>query len=258
MEVADGIWQSRRNTSDRVIDEGCFAARERAQLESRSNLALAKSSGFEPDPCLWVIIPPRCSHRLDSPPMNDPTRKPSACSISPVDPARWFVDEAFSQNSALQSYLRTTYPKLRDVDDVIQESYLRLWKVRATQPIRSVKAFLFTVARRLAIDVHRRNKRSPVELVGDLATLPVIEERRSIADTAGVQEKVALLVEALAALPPRCREILILRKLDGMSQREVALRLGLSERTIEEQVARGMKRCETYLRLRGITEYRSR
>ena len=190
--------------------------------------------------------------------MNDPTPKTSAGSITPVDSARWFVDEAFSQNSALQSYLRSAYPKLRDVDDVIQESYLRLWKVRATQPIRSAKAFLFTVARRLAIDVHRRNRTSPVDLVGDLATVPVIEERRSIADTAGVQEKVALLVEALAALPPRCREIFMLRKLDGFSQRDVAIRLGLSERTIEEQVARGMKRCEEFLRRRGITEYRGR
>lgn len=64
--------------------------------------------------------------------------------------------------------------------------------------------------------------------------------------------KKSLVAEAVAALPDRCREIVVLRKLQGLPQREVAARLGISERTVEVQVARGVRRCAEHLRRRGL------
>ena len=61
-----------------------------------------------------------------------------------------------------------------------------------------------------------------------------------------------VLADAVASLPTRCREIIILCKFKGLSQKEVAAQFGISERTVEVQVARGVKRCEEYLRKRGI------
>ena len=85
--------------------------------------------------------------------------------------------------------------------------------------------------------------------------MPVIEEGAGVTETVGRNELLGLLVEALATLPPRCREITILRKLKGLPQKEVAARLGIAEKTVEEQVARGVRRCEEYLRRRGITHF---
>lgn len=64
-------------------------------------------------------------------------------------------------------------------------------------------------------------------------------------------------VEAIDNLPARCREIVILRKLHSMPQKEVALHLALSEKTVEAHVNRGIKRCEEYLRKRGVHHYYS-
>jgi RNA polymerase sigma-70 factor (ECF subfamily) len=64
-----------------------------------------------------------------------------------------------------------------------------------------------------------------------------------------------LLVQALATLPPRCREVTVLRKLKGIPQREVAARLGIAEKTVEEQVARGVRRCEAWLRKQGVSSF---
>ena len=62
-----------------------------------------------------------------------------------------------------------------------------------------------------------------------------------------------MLMDAIDALPQRCREIFILRKLQGVPQKEIALRLGLSVMTVQVQVARGAAKCAEYFRKRGVT-----
>lgn len=168
---------------------------------------------------------------------------------------RWFTEEVHSHDAQLKSYLRGAFPSVRDVDDVVQESYLRIWKVRATQPIRSAKAFLFTVARNLALKVVRKNGNAPFVPLSDLAALRVMDEEGNAAEAACVQEKIDLLADAVMALPPGCREIIILRKLQGLPQKEVARQLGLSERTVESQVRIGVRRCLAYLQRRGLTNF---
>ncbi len=169
-----------------------------------------------------------------------------------TETARWFAAEVQPHEPALRGYLRGSFPAVRDVDDVVQESYLRMWRARAAQPIQSAKAFLFTVARRLALDLVRRETISPLRGVGDLADLSVADDRLGAVESIGEQEKIRLLSEAIGALPARCREVVVLHKIKGLTQREVAVRLGLAEKTVENQVSLGMKRCEDFFRRRGI------
>lgn len=172
-----------------------------------------------------------------------------------VERTRWFTEEVQPHGRDLRLYLQRAFPAVRDVDDVVQESYLRVWTARAAQPIRCARGFLFKVARHLALDLVRRDRVSPVAAVRDLNALPVVEDGPNAVDALGTQEKIQLLAEAVAALPARCREIVILRKLQGVPQREVAQRLGLSEKTVEVQVARGVRRCEEYLRAKGVSTF---
>ena len=168
------------------------------------------------------------------------------------DAARWFAEDVHPHESQLRGYLRGSFPDIRDVDDVVQESYLRIWQARAAHPIQSAKAFLFRVARNLALDVIRRKGASPVETMGSLADLPVIEDRPGIADTLTREEKSRLLGLALSSLPDRCREIIFLHKIKGLSQRAVAGKLGLAEKTVANQIGLGVKRCEAFFHRRGI------
>jgi RNA polymerase sigma factor (sigma-70 family) len=188
--------------------------------------------------------------------VNPSTSQPASCAppcvVSSAEQSQWFVDEVHAHDSQLKAYLRNSFPRVRDVDDVVQESYLRMWSARATQPIRSAKAFLFQVARRLALDFVRREQVSPIDRVSDLSALPVIEHGSGVAETVSRNEKIRLLADAIDTLPARCREIFILRRLKCIPQKDVAARLGLSERTVEVQVLRGLRRCEDYLRARGV------
>jgi RNA polymerase sigma-70 factor (ECF subfamily) len=166
---------------------------------------------------------------------------------------QWFSDNVRPHEAQLRSYLRSAFPSVGDVDDLVQESYFRIWKARAARPIHSARGFLFKVARHLALDLVRRNHRAPIETVGDLDGLYVIEEKPDAAERSSIQEKIDLLAEAVAGLPARRREIVILCKLRLMSHKEAAARLGISERTVENQLFRGIRQCRAYLEKRGVT-----
>ncbi len=120
------------------------------------------------------------------------------------------------------------------------------------------RAFLFKVARHVAVDFLRRRHSSTIRTVGDPGALCVIEEKRDVADTVSMDEKVHLLVQALATLPPRGREVVMLRKLKALSQKEVAAQLGLSEKTVDEHLYRSLKRLGNHLRARGVDSYYDR
>lgn len=174
---------------------------------------------------------------------------------SAPEPARWFAEEVHPHDSSLKNFLRSSFPAVRDVDDVVQESYLRIWRARAAEPIRCAKAFLFTIAQHVALDFVRRERRSPIHSTDDLAALEVLEEKPAAADTLGRAEKIQLLIAAIDSLPRRCREVVILRKLKLVPQRDVAARLGISEKGVENQLARGIERCRIYLEKRGVTDF---
>jgi RNA polymerase sigma factor (sigma-70 family) len=180
---------------------------------------------------------------VSAPPLNSPPR---------ADQGRWFAEEVHPHEGALRGYVRGSFPAVRDVDDVVQESFLRIWKARAAAPIQSARAFLFRIARNLALDQVRREKISPITAVTDLAALPVVEDKADAAETAAANQELLLLAAAIDALPARCREIVILRKLRGVPQKEIAAQLGLSEQTVQVQVLRGVKRCEAFLRKHGV------
>lgn len=185
------------------------------------------------------------------PPHSDPAPL-SGASLS--NPSKWFADEVQPHDAQLKGYLRGSFPAVRDVEDVVQESYLRLWKTRAAQPIACVKGLLFQIARRLAIDSLRRDQASPIDAGSDPAALTVFSHEPDAAAAASLAERKRHLIDAVASLPPRYREIVLLRKFEDVPQREVALRLGLSERTVENLLARAIRKCEDHLRRRGVLD----
>lgn len=197
-----------------------------------------------------MTTPPRLAAR--PPPRNNPVYLPPNPNAPSAEHTQWFADEVQPHGSSLEAYLRGAFPAVRDTQDVVQESFLRLWKLRAAQPIHSARAFLFKVARNIALDSLRHASRSPVSAVPDLTTLPVVEEAADVSAAVCRREEVALLVDALEALPPRCREIVMLRKFQNLPQKEVAARLGITEATVQEQVYRGLRRLEQLLTRRGV------
>lgn len=167
----------------------------------------------------------------------------------------WFEENVHAHDGQLKAYLRGRFPYERDVDDIVQESYIRVWKAFASRPIRSVKAFLFRIAQNLVVDRQRQGKNSAQTMASTLSERDVPDETADVATIISDIEKERLLATALAALPARAHELIILCKLEGLSHREAAQRLGISERTVDEHLRRGIKRLSVELEKRGLRSF---
>jgi RNA polymerase sigma-70 factor (ECF subfamily) len=168
------------------------------------------------------------------------------------EPSRWFAEEVQPHESTLRSWLRGLFPSLPDMDDLVQESYVRLIRAKEAGKVSHAKAYLFTTARNAALDFFRRRKIVSIEAVGDMSDSTVLDDRPGVADAVSKQQELDLLAEAVRDLPERCRQTLTLRLLYGLSHKEIAAELKVSEHTVKAQLAKGMRRCTVYFEERGL------
>jgi RNA polymerase sigma factor (sigma-70 family) len=172
----------------------------------------------------------------------------------PSNQARWFAEEVQPHEPELRAFLRRHFPTVQDIDDLVQEAYVRLMRARDAGKIAEPRAYLFTTARNIAFDLFRRQRPVSLEGLEETHRLSVVEDRADAAESTSHSQEIELLVEAIQALPLRCREIITLRKLHGLSYREIGARLGISENTVNAQLAIGLVRCRQYLAARGVVK----
>jgi RNA polymerase sigma factor (sigma-70 family) len=166
--------------------------------------------------------------------------------------AQWFAEEVQPYEVKLRAYLRHRFPTIGDVDDIVQETYARLFRERRAGKVFEARSYLFPVARNVAFDIFRRNRTIAIGGLGEMAGLGVLEERPDAAEAASHEQELALLHEAIRLLPERCREIFALRRLQGLSHREIAAKLGISENTVDAQLCNAIFRCRQYFVAHGV------
>jgi RNA polymerase sigma-70 factor (ECF subfamily) len=171
----------------------------------------------------------------------------------PSEQSRWFSEEIEPHDSSLRAYVRSQFPSLTDVDDIVQDSYVKVLRAWERGRVARAKAYLFATARNAALALFRRPRIFSDKPVTDFAVLNVSEESADVAERVSRNQEIAILLDAIDALPTRCREIFILRKLQGVPQKEIAAQLGISEQTVQVQIVRGAKKCAQFLRRRGVT-----
>ena len=162
--------------------------------------------------------------------------------------------KAYLENeAALKRFLRR-FMKSRDaIDDLAQEAFLRAFAAESARLIESPKAFLFKVAKNLALNALAKQSSVTIEPLGDFEGQEVLEDssQAAVDDAVDGRERIRVLARAIAALPPQCAKVFILRKMQGLSQKEIAARLDISVRTVENHVALGLVRCKAYMRAHG-------
>jgi RNA polymerase sigma-70 factor (ECF subfamily) len=154
---------------------------------------------------------------------------------------RWFAMRVLTLEEALNRYLRRAWPVGADIDDLRQEIYVRVYEACRERKPAAVNHFVFTVARNLLTDHLRRRRVVTIDLVADLTALNVLSDEVPADRALSGRQELARLERAMAELPPRCRDVFRLRKIEGCSQRETAERLGIAQGTVEKQIAKAMR-----------------
>ncbi|WP_394778649.1 RNA polymerase sigma factor [Undibacterium sp.] len=164
----------------------------------------------------------------------------------------WFVHEVLPLEAALARFLRRNRREGDEVADLLQEVYVRLYESAARRRPELVKPFVFATARNLLIDQARRAQVVSIEAYADLDALEVSSDDLTPERHASGHQELRLLQDAINELPTRCREVVKLRKIDDLSQREIAAHMGITEDTVEKQISKGMRALADALLLKGV------
>jgi RNA polymerase sigma-70 factor (ECF subfamily) len=153
----------------------------------------------------------------------------------------WFKREVVVHEAALMRFLRRCWPHAQDHHDLRQETYIRVYEAAARSLPLQPKAFLFATAKHLIADRLRRQRVVTIDTVGDLETLDVIIDDVSPERRLGARQELRELARAFDQLPAKCRETVWLRRVDRLPQKQVAARLGVTEKTVEKHLMKGMR-----------------
>jgi len=153
----------------------------------------------------------------------------------------WFAREILVHEGVLLAFLRRAWPHRADVHDLRQEAYVRVYEAAEKSRPSAPRAFLLATARNLVTDRLRRGRVVSIEPVGDPGSLNVLIDEVTPERRLDAHQVLHRLAAAFDRLPPRCREVVWLRRVEELPQKAVAARLGISEKTVEKQVAKGMR-----------------
>ncbi|HEY0281915.1 MAG TPA: RNA polymerase sigma factor [Rhizomicrobium sp.] len=162
--------------------------------------------------------------------------------------------EAYLENeAAIKRFLKRFIKRSEDIDDLAQETFIRAFAAESAQTVKFPKAFLFRIARNLALNEREKCSNAKTDSLEDFADQAVLEDHSEAApdDKMEFRERVRLLAQAVASLPPQCSKVFLLRKVYGYSYKSIAYRLNISVSTAEKHVALGLLRCSEYLRRQG-------
>lgn len=152
----------------------------------------------------------------------------------------WFCREVLPLEPALTRYLQRNWRRSAEVVDLRQDIYVRAYQAATVQPPLNTRAFLFAIARNHLIDVARRARIVSMNLVVELEATSM-DEFASPERIVSARDELRLVRGWLERLPRRCRQVIELRRIHGMSQKETAEHLNVSVKAVEQQMAKGMR-----------------
>ncbi len=157
------------------------------------------------------------------------------------DRTRWFLRNILPHEPALRSWLGRGHPAGLEVDDIIQEAYAVLADLDTVEGIRNPRAYLFQIARSVISRHVRRARVVSIHAIEDFPHLDHPDDRPSPEDVAIDRDQLGRLAKAISAMPAKAQEAFVMRRIEGLSQREISTRMAISENTVEKHISRGLK-----------------
>lgn len=166
-----------------------------------------------------------------------PPRGPAQGGDEPLD--------AFAREhqAELLAFFQRRVPSRPDAADLAQESWTRLLRYRRESSPRALRMLLFSIARNLLSNHWRRGRLHGVEQPTDFTGLDLPSEIAGPARQADARQSLLRLEAAVAALPPKCRAVFLLSRIEGLANAEIAGRCGISVKMVEKHLARAIVQC---------------
>ena len=159
--------------------------------------------------------------------------------------AIWLAEHVLPHEPALRAWLVHRMPRGTgsgfEIDDVVQEAYAVLATLGGVAHIRDPRAYLYTVAQSVILQHVRRASIVSIEMVAEIDSADHAGDERSPDRCAAASEELRRVGRLIAGLPDKCRQAFVLRKVHGLSQRQIAASMGISESTVEKHIGKGVR-----------------
>ena len=152
----------------------------------------------------------------------------------------WFLREVLPLEAMLMQFLRHNWRDESDIEDMLQDVYIRVYESSQKELPEKPKAFVFQTARNLIANRVRDRRVVPMDAVADLDALGVAIDAPGPDQSLVARDELRRLSEAIDTLPPRYRDVVVMRRIKGFSRREIATRLGLTEASVSVYLTEGM------------------
>jgi len=159
------------------------------------------------------------------------------------------VSQAFLTNQeAIKRFVSRFLFRQQDIDDVTQEAFLKAYNAEQVKEIEHPKAYLFQIARNVALQGLRQKSSQIADHIVDFDENAITGYEGSVEAAMETEEYLGAFCEAAAQLTPRCRRVFLMRKVYGFSYKEITERLGISLSTAEKHMRNGMLQTSAYMR----------
>ena len=167
--------------------------------------------------------------------------EPPSDAASAVSRAKeWFGREVLPLEASLMQYLEHNWRNASDIADLRQEVYIRVYTAALKATPEHTRQFVFTTARNLLIDRVRHEQVIPIEAAADMEALDIAVEAPGPDRIVGARDELRRLQAALDRLTPRCREAVVLGRIQGLSKPEIAARMGIAEISVGQYLTEGI------------------
>jgi RNA polymerase sigma factor (sigma-70 family) len=165
---------------------------------------------------------------------------------------QWVATHVLPHEGEVRAWLRRHVHSLTpsDVDDLIQDAYARLWSVEFTR-ITNARSYLFAVVRNLLLEHARRARIVPMERLGEIEMLRIPSDEPGPDRRVNARQELEKLERMVAGLPEQCRRAFQMQKFQCLSQRQIALKMNITERTVEKYLATALARVLDALKQEG-------
>ena len=161
--------------------------------------------------------------------------------VNAADVEAWFVREVLPLETTLMQFLSHNWRNEADIADIRQDVYEQVCEAARDEIPENTKAFVFRTARNLIIDRFRHEQVVSIEAVPDLEAIELAADVPGPDRTALARSELRRVQAAVDSLPPRCREAIVLGRIEGLPGREIAARMGITEQTVSKHLKQGIR-----------------
>jgi RNA polymerase sigma factor (sigma-70 family) len=158
-----------------------------------------------------------------------------------TDRVAWICANVLPHEGALRSWLRSHRLIEADICDIVQETYAALVSLESVAHIEDARLYMFSVARNLMLRTLRRRPPLSIHAMAEIELSELESDEPSLEQQTDSGRELERVAEQLEVLPPQCRRAFLLRKVDGLSQAQIAAEMGISESTVEKHLGKALR-----------------